>query len=648
MPPPPQTALVRYGYGVLSVILAAGVAVALDPFDLEGFVFVTAVALAVWFGGRGPGLLASALSILVLRYFFSAPAGTGSTLAPLTYFAFFAALAVLITLLSESRHRAERSLVQTQAELEAQVRERTAALQRSNDQLRAEAAERQRTEEESRKRATLLNLAHDAVIARDLDSRITFWNRGAEQTYGWTAAEALGKLTHELLQTTFPVPLATIEAVICDEARWEGELRHVRRDGTQLVVASRWSLQRDERDAPLAILEINRDITDRKRAEVALQERERELRMLVDSFPGMVLVANTQGIQQYCNKRTTDFLGKPPLEITGSDAESAALVVYENIHPDDLMPLAETWLRANRAGEALDYHYRLRRFDGVYRWISSRAEPLLDEHGNITRWYILLIDVDDQKSAEEALRASQAALAHVTRVATLGEVAASLAHEVNQPLAAIVNNANACLGLLQAGTDDLGEVRDALGDIVSDAERTSAIIQRIRALARRSSSERTPVILADLVGDVLALAATESAARGMTIRADVPAGLPVVAGDRVQLQQVLLNLVINAMDAMTGTNGADRVLEIRARQDTGNGTCVATVSVQDRGVGLDGVEIGRLFEPFYTTKSEGMGMGLAISRSIIEAHGGRLWAEPNRGPGATFSFSLPADPASET
>src|SRR2546425_6982705 len=249
-------------------------------------------------------------------------------------------------------------------------------------------------------------------------------------------------------------------------------------------------------------------------------------------------------------------------------------------------------------------------------------------------------------AASEALREAQAALTHVTRVTTLGEVTASFAHELNQPLAAIVNNANACLGLLPRGRHDLDEVREALGDIVGDAERASAIIERVRGLAKRSPLERVPLRLVDVVDDVVALAAAESAARRVAIRTDVAGDLPLVLGDRVQLQQVLLNLVVNAMDAMSKAEEADRRLEIRGRPETHDGAQAITISVQDRGIGLQAGHTQQLFEAFYTTKPHGMGMGLAISRSIIEAHGGRLWAESNRGPGATFSFRLPAAAAS--
>jgi signal transduction histidine kinase len=225
---------------------------------------------------------------------------------------------------------------------------------------------------------------------------------------------------------------------------------------------------------------------------------------------------------------------------------------------------------------------------------------------------------------------------------TLGEITTSFAHEVNQPLAAIANNTNACLTLLPDGDPALHEVRAALGDILSDANRASAIIERVRVLATKAPSEKVLLRLHDLVNDVVALAANELATRRVTIRTEVGADLPEVWGDRVQLQQVLLNLIVNAMDAMNAMPEQHRLLTIRGREDVHDGASAATISVQDRGSGFSSVQVERLFEAFYSTKPHGMGIGLAISRSIIEQHGGRLWAEANPGPGATFSFTVPA------
>jgi hypothetical protein len=253
----------------------------------------------------------------------------------------------------------------------------------------------------------------------------------------------------------------------------------------------------------------------------------------------------------------------------------------------------------------------------------------------------MVMDVTERRRAEEALRQAQADLAHVSRLTTMGELTASIAHEVNQPLTAVVNNANASISLLPKDTPDLEEVREALADIIDDANRASDVIARIRQLAKRAPVEKSLLDMRDVVQDVLALARFELAARKVTINTDLSQDLPSISGDRVQLQQVLLNLVINGMDAMNQVEESKRVLTVCGRREKNDGTFEARLSVSDSGVGFKPEEMDRLFEAFYTTKPQGMGMGLAISHSIIEAHGGRLWAELNQGPGATFLFSLP-------
>jgi PAS domain S-box-containing protein len=271
----------------------------------------------------------------------------------------------------------------------------------------------------------------------------------------------------------------------------------------------------------------------------------------------------------------------------------------------------------------------------------ERRSPTELDHDVVGRIVHLASIAVEREQAEAALRQAQADLAHVSRVTTMGELTASIAHEVNQPLTAVVNNANASLSLLPKGTPDLEEIREALTDIVDDANRASKVIARVRQLAKRAPVEKSLLNLSDLVQDVLTLARYESATRHVTIRTELPNDLPSVSGDRVQLQQVLLNLVINGMDAMNKIEETKRVLTIRGRRQTHDQMFEARLSVEDSGDGFKPEQMDRLFEAFYTTKPQGMGMGLAISRSIIQAHGGRLWAESNQGPGATFVFSLP-------
>jgi PAS domain S-box-containing protein len=244
----------------------------------------------------------------------------------------------------------------------------------------------------------------------------------------------------------------------------------------------------------------------------------------------------------------------------------------------------------------------------------------------------------ERKRAEEQLRRAQAELAHVVRVTTMGELASSIAHEVNQPLGAIVGNADICLRWLKEDSPNLVQIREALEDIASDGNRASQIIARIRSLLRKRQPEQTPLDLSEVARDVIDLVAHEVQQKQVTLHAELGTGLPLVAGDRVQLQQVLLNLVMNSIEAMNGIK--DREPELKVKTEPFQGHALAMVS--DCGVGIDMSMVDNLFKPFHTTKPGGMGMGLAISRSIIESHRGKLWAEPNQRAGVTFKFTLPA------
>ena len=492
-------------------------------------------------------------------------------------------------------------------------------------QIASIALEREKGEDALRQQARLLDLTHDTVFVRDMNDVITYWNRGAEELYGWGSAEAVGKVAHQLLQTAFPEPLEKITDVLLRRGRWEGELVHTRRDGTRVTVASRWALRQDDAARAVAILETNNDVTDRKQAEYLTQH-------VFESSPDAVTIVGRDYRFQRVNPVATRRN-----ELT---VEKMVGMHVQDVVGMDLFGRVKPYLDRCFDGEEVIFTGW---FTGPLgpRHLVATFSPLRPQSERVEAALLISRDMTEQALAAEALREAQAQLAHVTRVTTLGEVTASLAHEVNQPLAAIVNNANACLGVLPSGRD-LEEVREALADIVRDGERASAVIERVRGLAKRSSPQKVPLRLADVVADVVALAAAESATRKVAIAADVGPDVPEVLGDRVQLQQVLLNLLVNGMDAMSAVMEEERRLEIRGRLDRQDGSPAALLSVQDRGIGLEAGQLDSVFEAFYTTKPHGMGMGLAISRSIIEAHGGRLWAQSNHGPGATFAFSLPA------
>ena len=307
------------------------------------------------------------------------------------------------------------------------------------------------------------------------------------------------------------------------------------------------------------------------------------------------------------------------------------------IHLEDRLIAVQGTADAVRGGTRYEAEYRVVRPDGEVRIVHSQGDVTKDEWGRPSRMFGTIQDITESKRAAAALRETEMALAHINRVTTMGELAASIAHEVNQPLAAIVADANASLNWVAAPNPDLNQVREALDAIVKDGHRAAQVIQRIRQLATKAEPQKAPLDINDVVRDVLSLFRSQLRDHGISLALELASALPSVRGDRIQLQQVTLNLVMNSIEAMVGVGERPRKLTITSEQD---GKLV-TVTVHDTGVGIDRSAQNRLFNAFFTTKPGGMGMGLSISRSIIEAHGGRLWATPSESYGANFHFSLP-------
>ena len=311
-------------------------------------------------------------------------------------------------------------------------------------------------------------------------------------------------------------------------------------------------------------------------------------------------------------------------------------MVVRRTHPDDRAHMQQTIDRAARSGKDFYHEHRLLMPDGSVTYVKALAHALKDASGNI-EFVGAVTDVTATKRAEEKLYNAQADLAHVTRMTTLGELTASIAHEVNQPLAAIVTFGEGGLRWLDREVPDLAEAREALGRVISNGRRAAGIIQRLRSLSRKTETQNAPMDINEAISEVIPLVQQEVLRHRVSLRLDLAPTLPAVLGDRVQLQQVIINLIVNGMEAMATVADRPRELAVRSQLDDSGQVLVA---VEDSGTGIDPENAKELFNAFFTTKPSGMGMGLSICRSIIEAHRGKLWASRNAGPGATFHFTL--------
>ncbi|HEX5865589.1 MAG TPA: ATP-binding protein, partial [Casimicrobiaceae bacterium] len=354
-----------------------------------------------------------------------------------------------------------------------------------------------------------------------------------------------------------------------------------------------------------------------------LQEQEKKFREMVESIPAVAFVTEADGRRAFWNRRWVEYTGAPVEQSLREGWEQA-------VHPDELTRVLDKWGTAVATLEPLDYEARFKGSDGVYRWFQVRATPLRDHGGKVTKWCGVATDIEDRKRADEL----QSELAHMDRVTVLGELAASISHELKQPLTASMINARTSLRWLRGEQPNVPEAREAIERIVEDGGRATEIIDRLRALYTKAPTIREAVNVNNVAREMTMLLRDEANRYAVSIRTDLASTLPDIIADRVQLQQVLMNLMLNAIEAMSDTGG---VLTIMSAMDDGK----VEISVSDTGVGLPSENSGRMFDAFFTTKTHGSGMGLSISRSIIESHGGRIWATGKEGRGATFHFSLP-------
>jgi PAS domain S-box-containing protein len=482
----------------------------------------------------------------------------------------------------------------------------------------------------------IVDSALDAVVSMDADGFVTDWNKQAEEIFGWTRTEALGR---RMAETIIPMRYRPSH---------ESGLRHFFKTGEGPVLNRRievTAIRRDGEEFPaeLSITPLKvgdswtfsafiRDISDRKRSEEQLRTSELNLRRMTETIPEMLWSATPEGAVDYCNARVLDYTGLAQDEIAG-----AGWAV--TVHPDDAENMARTWAHSVRTGNLFQSEFRCRRAsDGMYRWCVSSALPLRGSDGGILKWYGTIVDFHDRRQAQEGLRNAQAELAHVNRVMTMGELTASIAHEVSQPLAAIVASGDSCTAWLANQPPNLERARAAAYRVIQAATQASETVQRIRALFKKTTAGATAVDVNAVIEDTVSLLRHETQRHRISVRIELENDVPSVSADRVQLQQVILNLVMNAIESTASAGSEPKRLLVQSKLPNPG---ELLVSVKDTGAGIDAAHADRLFAPFFTTKPQGIGMGLPISRSIIEAHGGRLWAEKNEPRGAAFHFILP-------
>jgi PAS domain S-box-containing protein len=486
----------------------------------------------------------------------------------------------------------------------------------------------------------LVNALPALVLVASDDGRVDSCNRRWTDYTGMSPEEARGGWAEAI----HPDERSRVAEFVRQLGRASGsgdaELRLRRADGAWRRFMLRLAPYVNETESSRSVLlffDVNAshdagpyDIEHRiRRADDAQGTTEGELSLIIETIPAFVWCASPGGAITYINQRLLDRLG--------TTLDHAMNGWHELVHPDDRDSIVRAWAQAVSTGDAYSRPFRIRHGDQAYHWVQAMAQLGRDESGSPTRWYGLLIDIDEQRRAEEALKETRARLARASRVATVAELSASIAHEINQPLVAIVSNAQACVNWLAAVPPNLAKARRAAEIIVRDGGQAGETISRLRKLFQRQSVQRVPLSINQLVRDVVELVLAEAGQRQITVETALEPTILSVPGDPVQLQQVALNLLNNALDAVEGLTDRERLVVVRSSQIPD----AVLIEVEDSGIGLS--DPVKVFEPFFTTKAEGLGVGLAICRWVIEGHGGKLWAENHARHGASFFFTLPLD-----
>jgi PAS domain S-box-containing protein len=503
--------------------------------------------------------------------------------------------------------------------------------------INTEIEELKRAQEELQKQtfrfSDFFGQAPEAAAVLSTDGRVASVNNEFTRMFGYEAEKVLGRPIDDLI-----VPEALVESAreytneLRNGGRVEVETVRRRKDGSDVRVAILAVPVTTASGEQIANYAIYRDITEQKRAEERLRESEARFQEMADTAPVLIWMTGTDGLCNYFNK--------PWLEFTGRSMEQEVGTGWiEGVHPNDVQGCFDGFVPAFQAQKPFTMEYRLRRADGEYRWVIESGIPRYTGAGEFAGYIGSNIDITELKRAaeeRERLRQLEADLAHINRVSMMGELAASLAHEVKQPIASAVVNAKTCVRWVRRDAPDIAEACEAAARMVNDATRAADILDRVRALYRRDSPQRELVDVNEIIREMIVLLRDQANRHSISIRTECDTGLPAISADRVQLQQVLMNLMLNGIEAMKGTGGELTVTS----KSIADGQLL--ISVSDSGIGIAPDRADRIFEAFFTTKPQGTGMGLSISRKIVESHGGRLWASANSARGATFHFTLAA------
>ena len=628
--------VLRYGLAFVAIAAALGLAylfLALrlpQPFAVFA---LCAIAITFWYAGTGPGICATLLAVIFRNGFFEPQVGLPARIIYDLVFLLFAALMVQA---SRARH-----------ELAAEVARRTADLVRVNDSLKLEIAERARADEKLRESDAYLGeaqrLAHMGTWVWQVDGReAVYLSDEWYRIYDFNPQEGAPPWAARL-ERVHPEDRArwqsTIDQAMEKKSHYEIEFRILLPSGTVKHIHTVGRPVTNASGELVKFIGISMDVTERKRIEDTLRQSETYL-----AEAQRLTHTGSWAFDPQLEKMV--YWSEETFRIFGLDAQEGPPNLErfrQRIHPEDRARVYQRRVEDfSKKREYVD-EYRAMLADGTVKHVRVIGHPVLDERGEIREYIGTVVDVTDRKLAEqerERLHQLEADLAHMNRVSIMGELAASLAHEIKQPIAAAVTNARTGLRWLQRDPPDLQEVRETLSRIVVDVNRAADIIERNRSLYTRDTPRRERVDVNEIIRDMSVLLRDKANQHLISVRTELDPGLPAITADCIQLQQVLMNLMLNAVEAMKETGGE---LTIQSKlTDAGE----ILVAVNDLGRGLPVANPERIFDAFFTTKPQGTGMGLSISRRIIESHGGRLWASANGGRGATFQFTLPSEAVS--